>query len=216
MIIIAGQREWVKEATESNCLKYVSTLESIKDLPHSAWIFFVHWSDKIPEEIYNRYICVGFHMTDLPYGRGGSPLQNLIIRGFKETKLTAFKITKDFDFGPIYLQKQLTLDGTAHEIYRRASTMAVEMAQEIYLTKPIPAPQRVITDNDEKFIRRKPEQSHVHYAKRGEESTYDFIRMLDAPGYPHAFIGGATWKIVFTAAKLEDGKLMARAEFKWL
>ena len=55
------------------------------------YIFFPHWSWKIPEEIYNRFNCVIFHMTDLPYGRGGTPLQNLIDRGITETKITAFK-----------------------------------------------------------------------------------------------------------------------------
>ena len=30
-------------------------------------------------------------MTDLPYGRGGSPLQNLIIRGFESTKISAIE-----------------------------------------------------------------------------------------------------------------------------
>ena len=42
------------------------------------WIFIPHWSyKKIPKEIFNNYRCVVFHMTDLPYGRGGTPLQNL-------------------------------------------------------------------------------------------------------------------------------------------
>ncbi|MFA5260471.1 MAG: methionyl-tRNA formyltransferase, partial [Candidatus Omnitrophota bacterium] len=46
-------------------------------------IFFPHWSWKIPRDIYAAYPCVAFHMTDLPYGRGGSPLQNLIMRGHR-------------------------------------------------------------------------------------------------------------------------------------
>jgi methionyl-tRNA formyltransferase len=39
------------------------------------YIFFPHWSYLIPEDIYNRFECVIFHMTDLPFGRGGSPIQ---------------------------------------------------------------------------------------------------------------------------------------------
>ena len=39
---------------------------------------FLHWSWKVPAEILETYECVCFHMTDVPYGRGGSPLQNLI------------------------------------------------------------------------------------------------------------------------------------------
>ena len=49
-----------------------------------------------------RYDCVIFHMTDLPYGRGGSPLQNLIIRGYKKTNVVSNKCVGEVDAGPIY------------------------------------------------------------------------------------------------------------------
>ena len=35
-------------------------------------IFISHWSYIIPEEIFSNFECIVFHMTDLPYGRGGS------------------------------------------------------------------------------------------------------------------------------------------------
>ena len=60
-----------------------------------------------------------FHMTDVLYGRGGSPLQNFIIRGHKETKLTAMKCVKELDAGPVYLKEFLSLLGNAEEIYMR-------------------------------------------------------------------------------------------------
>ena len=44
-------------------------------------------------------------MTDLPYGRGGSPLQNLIINGHKETMMSALRCVQELDAGPIYLKK---------------------------------------------------------------------------------------------------------------
>ena len=47
------------------------------------YVFFPHWSHIIPEDIHGAFECVIFHMTDLPFGRGGSPLQNLIARGIK-------------------------------------------------------------------------------------------------------------------------------------
>lgn len=47
---------------------------------------FSHWSWMIPKEIWSNFNCVVFHMTDLPYGRGGAPLQNLIVRGHKKIK----------------------------------------------------------------------------------------------------------------------------------
>jgi len=69
------------------------------------YIFFPHWSWIIPANIYENYECIVFHMTDLPFGRGGSPLQNLIVRGIYDTKLSALRVTKELDAGDIYLKE---------------------------------------------------------------------------------------------------------------
>ena len=44
------------------------------------YVFFPHWSHRIEAGIHKRFECVIFHTTDLLFGRGGSPLQNLIAR----------------------------------------------------------------------------------------------------------------------------------------
>ena len=53
---------------------------------YPKYIFFPHWSKKVDTKIVNNYECVCFHETDLPYGRGGSPIQNLILRNQKMIK----------------------------------------------------------------------------------------------------------------------------------
>jgi len=85
------------------------------------FVFFPHWSWIIPNKIYDNFECVLFHMTDLPFGRGGSPLQNLIVRGFENTKISALQVSEELDAGLIYLKKDLSLHGTAEEIFLRAS-----------------------------------------------------------------------------------------------
>jgi len=74
---------------------------SIKNIS-PAYIFIPHWSYIIEREIYENYNCIVFHMTDLPFGRGGSPLQNLISRGFSETKISAINPIK---LGSLFLEK---------------------------------------------------------------------------------------------------------------
>lgn len=66
----------------------------------------------VPEAVLIAAECVCFHMTDVPYGRGGSPLQNLIVRKHKKTKLTALKMTEEIDAGPVYCKRELSLDGS--------------------------------------------------------------------------------------------------------
>ena len=45
------------------------------------------------------------HPSPLPKFRGGSPIQNQIIRGEKISAVTIFKINKIIDGGDIYFQK---------------------------------------------------------------------------------------------------------------
>ena len=50
------------------------------------YIFIPFGSFIVPKDIYSNYECINFHITDLPYGRGGTPLQNLILRNLKKQK----------------------------------------------------------------------------------------------------------------------------------
>lgn len=174
------------------------------------YIFFPHWSYIISDDIYNNFECIVFHMTDLPYGRGGSPLQNLIVRGHKNTKISALRVEKELDAGPIYLKHDLSLDGSAEKIYKRASKIVfTEMIPEILESKTVPIPQQ---GEAVVFPRRKKEQSDLKDCSSLQE-FYDYIRMLDAEGYPHAFIQFGNIRIEFEDAKFKDGILMATAKF---
>lgn len=148
------------------------------------FVFFPHWSWLIPEDVYSNFACVIFHMTDLPYGRGGSPLQNLIVRGHKSTVLSALKCVKDIDAGPVYLKKPLLLAGSAEQILQRASDLSEEMIVEIIKDRLVPVPQQgdVVA-----FRRRTPDDGDLA-SLLGLKQVYDHIRMLDAEGYPPAFL----------------------------
>ena len=170
------------------------------------YIFFLHWSWKVPNEIVKEYECVCFHMTDVPYGRGGSPLQNLILRGHKHTKLTALKMVKELDAGPIYLKEDLCIDGgSAEEIYIRGTYKAAEMIERIISKDLRPVPQR---GKVRTFNRRRPEDSEIPRLESLQQ-LYDFIRMLDAEGYPKAFLRYRGFRYEFGRAALYDGRIEA-------
>jgi methionyl-tRNA formyltransferase len=169
------------------------------------YIFFLHWSWKVPDEIVDQFECICFHMTDVPFGRGGSPLQNLILRRHRETKLTALRMVGEFDAGPVYFKEPLSLDGGAEEIYLRAARLSAKMIQHIVPHEPKPAPQRgkAVT-----FKRRKRAESEVATPASLQE-LHDFIRMLDAEGYPRAFLERAGFRFEFSRSALYDGRIVA-------
>ena len=180
-------------------------LSKIADLK-PAKIFIPHWSYIIPAEIFNKFECIVFHMTDLPYGRGGSPLQNLIVRGHKDTKISALKVVENLDAGPIYLKKNLNLDGTADAIFKRASGVIKEMIIEIIENDLKPVPQ---VGSPVIFKRRTPAESNLENVRSIKEA-YDHIRMLDGEGYPPAFAETEYLQFEFTNAVIsENGELKA-------
>ena len=171
------------------------TAERLHDLAPAA-VFFPHWSWIVPPAIHTEFDCVMFHMTDLPYGRGGSPLQNLIVRGHKDTVMTAFLCREEMDAGPILLKRPLSLHGTAGEILVRANALIEEMIIEIIEQQPQPKAQQgeVVP-----FQRRTPADGDI--AQLDDlERVYDYIRMLDAEGYPPAHIDIGALHLEFSRA----------------
>lgn len=180
------------------------TVEALENI-QPRYVFFPHWSYIIPNDIFSQFECVIFHMTDVPFGRGGSPLQNLIVRGFEETKMTALKCVAELDAGPVYLKKELSLKGTAEQIFQQADGVIESMIQEIVNQEPVPYPQ----DGEVTvFKRRKSEEGNIQ-ALTELRQVYDYIRMLDAEGYPSAFLETNHLKLEFCRANFQGNEVMA-------
>jgi methionyl-tRNA formyltransferase len=177
------------------------TIEEL-DTINPQKIFIPHWSYIIPSNIYEKYECIVFHMTDLPYGRGGSPLQNLIIRGKKNTKISAIRVVQELDAGDIYLKRDLLLDGTAKDIFLRSVPIIEEMINMIIEDNLQPTPQN---GDPVVFKRRKSAESDIANLSTISE-IYDYIRMLDCEGYPPAFIETKHFTIEFRNAEVINEK----------
>lgn len=180
--------------------------ESLIATVKPRYVFFPHWSAKVPAEILNAAECVCFHMTDVPFGRGGSPLQNLISCGHTETKLTALQMTSELDAGPVYAKVPLRLDGSAREIFERASNATLDLIANIVEREPTPVPQQ---GEVTVFKRRRPADS-VLPAVGDLSVIYDHIRMLDAETYPSAFLDYGTLRLTFSDAKRDGTDVVAR------
>ena len=208
--VLASNKKWHKSLFQEHLCQsgenwvYVSTpselTAALEDPAAPEYIFFTHWSEFIPKGIYQSHTCVLFHMTDVPFGRGGSPLQNLIVRGFTETKLSALRVTEVVDGGDVFLKRPLSLSGSAQEILERAALLMVEMIREIIESHPTAQPQ---VGTPEIFRRRRPEDGDLSVLTSAQ-MVYDYIRMLDATDYPPAFLETEHFRFEFHSAKIED------------
>jgi methionyl-tRNA formyltransferase len=214
--LVAARHPWNKENFDKNFgadgrFQFVDNptdlVEAVSSGIKYRYIFFPHWSWIVPKEILDRYECICFHMTDLPYGRGGSPLQNLISRGHTSTKLSAIRMTEVLDAGPIYYKEELSLNGRAEDIYKRASNISFSLIYKFINEEPKPIEQEgeVVT-----FTRKKPLESKFDLNGMEIEEAYNFIRMLDAPGYPHAFIEGEKLIAEIFNVEYNDGEIKGK------
>ena len=144
-------------------------------------------------------------MTDLPFGRGGSPLQNLISRGIYETKLSALRCEKELDAGAIYMKMPLSLWGTAQEIYMRAGELSKEIMIEIMQKRITPLAQE---GSPVIFSRREQGDGDLSRVETLSQ-VFDYIRMLDAETYPHAFIETDYFHFEFSRASLRERQVVA-------
>ena len=219
--IVAGCRPWNKWAVEKMQRKFdgavvsVSTpeelIEAINNTQNIRYVFFFHWSHIVSETITSHHECVCFHMTDVPFGRGGSPLQNLIVRGERKTKLTALRMVSEVDAGPVYMKRDLSLEGSsAEEVYMRADALSCKMAIDIISNEPSPEEQ---TGPITSFKRRQPEESRIP-VEGSLLAVHDFIRMLDAEGYPHAYLELGELRLEFSRSSLYHDKIQAEVTIK--
>jgi methionyl-tRNA formyltransferase len=213
--VLAASRPWydnmaarLRKAT-GDVFYRVATPEELKsldlDILQPRYVFVPHWSWILPESVWSRFETVIFHMTDLPFGRGGSPLQNLIARGFTETRITALRCATELDAGPVYAKTSLSLLGNAEEIFLRAAAQMEMMIISILQTNPEPVPQQ---GDPVFFARRFPREGDIS-GLLTLDAIYNHIRMLDATGYPSAFLESGPLRLEFKRAALRWGKIEA-------
>ena len=217
--LFCAYREWSKtlfdklKEEEDNIILLKSpkklTFSYVKKI-NPEMIFFPDWSWIVNKKIINNYKCVCFHESNLPKFRGGSPLQNQIIRGVEKTKTTAFIMNEGLDEGVIMLQKELSLKGSINEIFKRMINNDYVMIKKIMDKKYKLKKQK---GKPTKFKRRSEDQSELINLDYSKKYLYNFIRMLDDP-YPNAFIQIGKRKVVFKNVSNKNNKLTFSGEIQ--
>lgn len=198
MIVIAGQRNWVRAAHAANPIGlYAPTISAIRSCPEGSHIYFVHWSDRVPDDVLDDYVCIGFHMTNLPYGAGGMPLQNLLIRGIYKTVLTAFRMTSNFDAGNVLMREEFEIkkEHYALQIYQDVSNLALRMVSEVERAQDFAGIPQDVAPEIEQFRRLVDAEIPIDATL---DQAYDYIRAFDAPGYEEPFIDYGGIRIKFS------------------
>ncbi len=177
--------------------------ENLIEKHRPDYIFFPHWSWRVPLRILSLVETVAFHVAPLPGGRGGSPIQNLILGGAKSAPMNSLRMVEEVDAGPIYLSDELDLSGTLDEIFERATKLIWRQLTLIREHKIEPKPQM---GKPYYFSRLRPSQNRITGDESFEE-IWDRLRMVEADGYPNVFIGLTKSTLFLSGVSRADGEI---------
>ncbi len=171
-------------------------------------ILFYGWSWIVPDSLIDHYTCLMLHPSPLPLFRGGSPIQNQIIRGIKKSKVSIIIMTKEIDAGPLLGQEDLSLEGDLEDIFSEITEKGIKITKNIIDNGLKPKQQNHALATF--YKRRKPEESEItidELKNSSAEYLHNKIRMLQDP-YPNAFIKTFDGKKLFlTASRIQKENL---------
>ena len=193
-ILCVGYRSWaldiykqIKKAKKHKVLilKKVNIKRILNFKPD--YLLFYGWSNMVSDKLINTGKCIMLHPSKLPLYRGGSPIQNQIIRGVNISAVTLFRMNKNIDQGNIILQKKISLEGSIDDIFKRITNVGYELTLKMLKGN---FKEKKQPKNSKIYKRRRPHESQItlnEIKNKSAKYLYNKIRMLGDP-YPNAYI----------------------------
>lgn len=168
----------------------VRLLQRSRDLGESGGdiLFLISCHELIPQTLRQRYrACLVIHASDLPQGRGWSPLVWQILAGNKTITVSLLEAADPVDSGAIWHKVQIHFEG--HELCDEinaalfdAELSLMDFAVENFGTIE-PQPQ---VGEPTYYRRRIPEDSRLD-VHRSIAEQFDLLRVADEKRYPAFF-----------------------------
>ena len=215
-ILCVGYRKWALNIYRKIAQNYndgdiciIDSYENYKNFSVREYkpdfILFYGWSWIVDKDIINEYKCLMLHPSKLPKYRGGSPIQNQIIRGETNSAVTLFIMNEGVDSGNIVFQETMSLSGEIDDIFSRIENLGYKGTMK-FLHNPNYGIKQ-IEESATYFKRRQKYESEITLKELKEqpaEYIYNKIRMLKDP-YPNAYFRSQDGKkIIIKDVVIED------------
>ena len=168
-------------------------------------VLFYGWSWYINHKLLIDYNCLMLHPSPLPKYRGGSPIQNKILRGEYFTWVSALKLIDKLDAGDILCREEFSLEhGSIEIILKDISKVIARLIRTVLTKNPAPIAQ---TGDSSIYPRLNHQDSELRIEDLEVRQIYDRIRMLDGLDYPPAYLQFGRYRILLNSAELRDNAL---------
>ncbi len=162
----------------------------VSDLKEGDAAFFLGCGQMIPHDLLARNTHnLVVHESNLPSGRGWSPLTWQILEGKNHIPITLFEARPQVDSGQIYLQRQMQFKGDelADALRKKQGQYSVDLCLEFMDTYPeVISKAKQQEGKPSYYSRRTPEDSRLDVNKTIKEQ-FNLMRVADNTAYPLFF-----------------------------
>ncbi len=186
-----------------------NSLDDIRDKITESkcdWAVLVAYGRIIPQRILDLFSggIINIHPSLLPTWRGPSPVESCILAGDTKTGVSIMKLTAKMDAGPIYLQKEIELNGNESkvELYNQLFTLGGQLLIDSF--------EKIFSGNLQPKVQ---DENKATYSKliRKEDGRLDFLNKtadeLDREirayqGWPGSYTKLGRLDVIITSATL--------------
>lgn len=168
-------------------------------------LFLVSVGKLVKREVLSRYrAAIVLHASDLPRGRGWSPVVWQILEGKKTITVTALSAEDKVDSGDIWAQQTIAIED--HEVFKEINRklFSVELSLMDYVMDNLESvsPTAQAKEGDTYYRKRTPEDSRIDPHSTIAEQ-FDLLRVCDPDRYPAFFeLRGHRYRLLIE--KLEE------------
>lgn len=191
-LLVDNEESWMVPYAEQLCLRLIA-------LKHEAKFIFRHEEvvegdilcllscEKVFKKLHLNNFNLVVHESDLPQGKGWSPVTWQILEGKNNIPVTLFEATDSIDSGQIYSQEFINLNGTEllNEIKHQQGIVTQSLILKFIGSLPVIKGKK--QRGEESFYpRRRLEDSRLDIHKNLYEQ-FDLMRVCDNERYPAHF-----------------------------
>lgn len=168
----------------------VIIVHNVDEISRGDFVFYLGCGQIVPDSILkrNRHNLV-VHESDLPKGKGWSPLTWQILKGKNEVPVCLLEAVEPVDSGKIYLRYTMKFNGTelVGELRKAQADTSIRMCLRFVREYPVIADKSVKQDGESTFYRRRSKEDSRLDLDKTIREQFNLLRVVDNEKYP-AFI----------------------------
>lgn len=206
IVVVSDGDSWINDDLGALVLGWlhdghrVAWAHDVEQAPPGDLCFYLSCSQLAGEAHLSRYQHnLVVHESDLPAGRGWSPLTWQVLEGSSRVAVSLFEAHLGVDSGPIYSQEWLELKGTelVADLRRLQADATLSLCRSFVATYPVSAASpRPQVGTPSSYPKRSPADSTLD-AEKPLAEQFDVLRVADNDRYPARLqIRGESYRIL--------------------